>query len=94
MHRTATSNDPTSWSAERDLTRRSSLRCHYRPSITQAVIAGGFTGQLLFFVMANIGATIAPWMLFFQQRAVVDKGRTSLQHPVVAAQRLCQNSHI
>ena len=24
--------------------------------------------------MANIGTTIAPWMLFFQQSAVVDKG--------------------
>jgi Mn2+/Fe2+ NRAMP family transporter len=27
-----------------------------------------------FFVMANIGTTIAPWMIFFQQSAVVDKG--------------------
>jgi Mn2+/Fe2+ NRAMP family transporter len=24
--------------------------------------------------MANIGTTIAPWMIFFQQSAVVDKG--------------------
>jgi NRAMP (natural resistance-associated macrophage protein)-like metal ion transporter len=36
--------------------------------------AGGFDGQLFFFLMANIGTTIAPWMLFFQQSAVVDKG--------------------
>jgi len=36
--------------------------------------AGGFNGQLFFFLMANIGTTIAPWMLFFQQSAVVDKG--------------------
>jgi NRAMP (natural resistance-associated macrophage protein)-like metal ion transporter len=35
---------------------------------------GGFNGQLFFFLMANIGTTIAPWMLFFQQSAVVDKG--------------------
>ncbi len=36
--------------------------------------AGGFNGKLFFFLMANIGTTIAPWMLFFQQSAVVDKG--------------------
>jgi NRAMP (natural resistance-associated macrophage protein)-like metal ion transporter len=36
--------------------------------------AGGLDGQLFFFLMANIGTTIAPWMLFFQQSAVVDKG--------------------
>ncbi len=35
---------------------------------------GGFNGQLFFFLMANIGTTIAPWMLFFQQSSVVDKG--------------------
>jgi len=35
---------------------------------------GGFTGQLFFFLMANIGTTIAPWMVFFQQSSVVDKG--------------------
>lgn len=35
---------------------------------------GGFNGELFFFLMANIGTTIAPWMLFFQQSAVVDKG--------------------
>jgi Mn2+/Fe2+ NRAMP family transporter len=35
---------------------------------------GGFTGTLFFFLMANIGTTIAPWMVFFQQSAVVDKG--------------------
>jgi Mn2+/Fe2+ NRAMP family transporter len=36
--------------------------------------AGGFDNQLFFFLMANIGTTIAPWMIFFQQSAVVDKG--------------------
>lgn len=35
---------------------------------------GGMNGELFFFLMANIGTTIAPWMLFFQQSAVVDKG--------------------
>ena len=35
---------------------------------------GGLNGQLFFYLMANIGTTIAPWMLFFQQSAVVDKG--------------------
>ena len=34
---------------------------------------GGMTSELIFIVMANIGTTIAPWMLFFQQSAVVDK---------------------
>ena len=36
--------------------------------------AGGFTNEIFFFLMANIGTTIAPWMVFFQQSAVVDKG--------------------
>ena len=36
--------------------------------------SGGFNGELFFFLMANIGTTIAPWMLFFQQSSVVDKG--------------------
>ena len=35
---------------------------------------GGLNGTLFFFLMANIGTTIAPWMIFFQQSAVVDKG--------------------
>ena len=35
---------------------------------------GGLTATLVFFLMANIGTTIAPWMVFFQQSAVVDKG--------------------
>ncbi len=34
----------------------------------------GFTGDLLFIIMANIGTTITPWQIFFQQSAVVDKG--------------------
>lgn len=35
---------------------------------------GGASGQMFFFLMANIGTTIAPWMIFFQQSSVVDKG--------------------
>jgi len=34
---------------------------------------GGFSPDLSFLLMANIGTTIAPWMLFFQQSTVVDK---------------------
>ncbi len=34
----------------------------------------GITGDLLFIIMANIGTTITPWQIFFQQSAVVDKG--------------------
>ena len=36
--------------------------------------SGGLTGDMIFILMANIGTTIAPWMIFFQQSAVVDKG--------------------
>lgn len=35
---------------------------------------GGFNNDIFFFLMANIGTTIAPWMIFFQQSSVVDKG--------------------
>jgi Mn2+/Fe2+ NRAMP family transporter len=35
---------------------------------------GGFNNELFFLLMANIGTTIAPWMIFFQQSSVVDKG--------------------
>lgn len=37
-------------------------------------LPGGLTSNLFFLLMANIGTTIAPWMLFFQQSSVVDKG--------------------
>jgi NRAMP (natural resistance-associated macrophage protein)-like metal ion transporter len=52
-----------------------------KPSVAQIIgdglipnFPGGFNNELFFFLMANIGTTIAPWMLFFQQSAVVDKG--------------------
>ncbi len=51
------------------------------PSVTAIVHEGliphlppGSLSLLFFYIMANIGTTIAPWMLFFQQSAVVDKG--------------------
>ena len=53
-----------------------------RPSVSELIFngiiphipEGGITNGLFFFLMANIGTTIAPWMMFFQQSAVVDKG--------------------
>lgn len=41
--------------------------------ITSLVPSTGFNGTAFFFIMANIGTTIAPWMIFFQQSSVVDK---------------------
>lgn len=41
----------------------------YSPSF-----GGGVTTDLVFILMANIGTTITPWQIFFQQSAVVDKG--------------------
>ncbi len=38
------------------------------------VFPSGLTGDLIFIIMANIGTTITPWQIFFQQSAVVDKG--------------------
>ncbi len=46
---------------------------------------GGFNNDIFFFLMANIGTTIAPWMIFFQQSAVVDKG---LQEKDIAWEKL------
>ena len=34
----------------------------------------GFTSPVIFLLMANVGTTIAPWMIFFHQSSVVDKG--------------------
>ncbi len=33
----------------------------------------GLNSTVFFFIMANIGTTIAPWMIFFQQSSIVDK---------------------
>jgi Mn2+/Fe2+ NRAMP family transporter len=35
---------------------------------------GGNAADYLFVILANIGTTIAPWQIYFQQSAVVDKG--------------------
>jgi Mn2+/Fe2+ NRAMP family transporter len=37
-------------------------------------LPGGHNGKLIMMIMANIGTTITPWQIFFQQSAVVDKG--------------------
>jgi Mn2+/Fe2+ NRAMP family transporter len=37
----------------------------------------GFNKETLLLVLADIGATVTPWMLFFQQSATVDKGMTT-----------------
>jgi Mn2+/Fe2+ NRAMP family transporter len=37
---------------------------------------GGLTQETLIIILSNIGATVTPWMLFFQQSATVDKGLT------------------
>ncbi len=39
-------------------------------------LPGGFTAGFVMLLLANIGATVTPWMIFFQQSAVVDKGLT------------------
>jgi Mn2+/Fe2+ NRAMP family transporter len=39
-------------------------------------LQGGVTTAFVTLIMANIGATVTPWMIFFQQSAVVDKGLT------------------
>jgi NRAMP (natural resistance-associated macrophage protein)-like metal ion transporter len=36
--------------------------------------SGDNVGDFLFIVLANIGTTITPWQIFFQQSSVVDKG--------------------
>ncbi len=37
----------------------------------------GFSQDTLIIILADIGATVTPWMLFFQQSATVDKGLTT-----------------
>jgi Mn2+/Fe2+ NRAMP family transporter len=39
-------------------------------------LPGGLNKDVLLIVLADIGATVTPWMLFFQQSATVDKGLT------------------
>jgi Mn2+/Fe2+ NRAMP family transporter len=44
-------------------------------------IPGGFGTVFVTLILANIGATVTPWMIFFQQSAVVDKGLTRVDVP-------------
>lgn len=37
-------------------------------------VEGGLTTEFLFVLLANIGTTVTPWQIFFQQSSVVDKG--------------------
>ena len=48
-----------------------------RAFFTFGPIPGGLNAAFVLLVMSNIGATVTPWMLFFQQSAVVDKGLTT-----------------
>ena len=43
---------------------------------TWGPLPGGFGTGFVTLLLANIGATVTPWMIFFQQSAVVDKGLT------------------
>ncbi len=45
--------------------------------LTWRPLPGGFNINLLVQLMADVGATVTPWMLFFQQSAAVDKGITA-----------------
>jgi Mn2+/Fe2+ NRAMP family transporter len=45
--------------------------------VTWRPLAGGVSTAFVTLVLADVGATITPWMIFFQQSAVVDKGMES-----------------
>jgi Mn2+/Fe2+ NRAMP family transporter len=47
-----------------------------RALITWKPFPGGLSQDTLIIMLADIGATVTPWMLFFQQSATVDKGLT------------------
>ncbi len=44
--------------------------------LTWTPLPGGLNKDTLIILLADIGATVTPWMLFFQQSATVDKGLT------------------
>jgi Mn2+/Fe2+ NRAMP family transporter len=48
---------------------------------TWGPMPGGFGTAFVTLILANIGATVTPWMIFFQQSAVVDKGMTRADLP-------------
>jgi Mn2+/Fe2+ NRAMP family transporter len=47
-----------------------------RALLTWGPLPGGITSAALLIILSNIGATVTPWMVFFQQSATVDKGLT------------------
>ncbi len=49
--------------------------------VTWGPLPGGFGTAFVMLILANIGATVTPWMIFFQQSAVVDKGLTRADLP-------------
>jgi Mn2+/Fe2+ NRAMP family transporter len=46
-------------------------------SLTFAPFPGGSLNTLLLLVASTVGATVTPWMIFFQQSASADKGMTA-----------------
>ena len=48
-----------------------------RAAATWAPLPRGLGAAFITLVLANIGATVTPWMIFFQQSAVADKGLTT-----------------
>jgi Mn2+/Fe2+ NRAMP family transporter len=48
-----------------------------RALVTWRPLPGGLTQETVLVLLADIGATVTPWMLFFQQSAIADKGLTT-----------------
>ncbi|MBC5824289.1 MAG: divalent metal cation transporter [Candidatus Eremiobacteraeota bacterium] len=61
---------PAAIFAHPDVSRLLAALATWRP------LPGGVAAGFITLLLANIGATVTPWMIFFQQSAVVDKGLT------------------
>jgi Mn2+/Fe2+ NRAMP family transporter len=48
-----------------------------RALFTWKPLPGGITQDTVLVLLSDIGATVTPWMLFFQQSAIADKGLTT-----------------
>jgi Mn2+/Fe2+ NRAMP family transporter len=48
-----------------------------RALFTWKPLPGGINQETVLILLSNIGATVTPWMLFFQQSAIADKGLTT-----------------
>src|SRR6202161_2475578 len=48
-----------------------------RALFTWKPLPGGINQETVVILLADIGATVTPWMLFFQQSAIADKGLTT-----------------